>query len=504
VETRGEFYLRKSRALGDAEDPGLLATHRALLFALAEADGVAVDPAAVHEEIGSAEEIEARPVFRQLLARWERLPRGTGGVLYVVDLIRLTRGSGADWARIHAALAAAGIKVRTRTRLFDPRDPDDTTWMEFEAFFGRVELRYMKARAALARAKMVRDGQVLTGRVPFGYRWDAKKKQPEPDPVTFPLLREACRQALTRSVERIGQELGVSQGRLLTALRNPLICGWPAQRYQARPPDREPRARDYYMPRDQWRWADEPGTYPAACSRPEWEAIQDALAARLRGREKTGKEGWCRDVLRFDGAAGRVRLGAQHTALTYDLIRKGEPRLYVFREAVHRAALETLTALFRGDCGADLLRMAHRSLELREAAAVAPERQQEALRRELDRERQKLAGLAEARYDPDPEEARAAATAYAAVRTRIRHVMAALAMTAERRPQPELAALLPVLTDLRDNFAGIWDLLLVDERRMVTRTLIDSILVRVVPGRGSWPGVRQVLAVNLAPWIRGE
>jgi DNA invertase Pin-like site-specific DNA recombinase len=507
-------YLRKSRALGDSDDPTLLGTHRDLLARLIAADGHA-PPREYWEEIGSAESIEARPVFCRLLASIEALPANSGGTLYVVDLLRLTRGSGADWARIDAALQRAGIRVRTRSRLFDPREPDDATWMEFEVFFGRMELRYMKARAALKRAQMVRDGQIRTGRVPFGYRWDLKKKQPTPHPDQFPLLQYACREILTTSVQRIAAHIGIPTDTLFRALHNPTICGWPAQRFMDRPPGREPNRHGWRLPRAEWIWPERPGDYPAACSRAEWDAIQAALASRNRERSKTDAgNGWCRDVLRFEGATGRVRLGTYNdhrrpgsnrpdmSHPTYDLIRPDGPPLTIARDLVHAAAVAALTAVFSRPQGLAIAAAVLQRQQEAERAPAASGRPLEALRADVARERQRWARLKESEFDPDPEAARAARTAQETVRARLRGLLAECETLEQRASAPpELQQAAPVLAALSEQFPTVWEILPDPSRRVVVRAMLAAIHVSVQPRRGSRPAVREVVAVELQEWV---
>src|SRR5438132_12707662 len=122
-------YTRRSRHLGDPDDPNLLCAHLAALQRLAAADGVCIPPRNIRTEIGSGESISGRPVFAELLREWEALPANAEGIVYVVEPSRLSRGSNAERGRILDALIRAKLLVISPERRYDPSSPnDELTW----------------------------------------------------------------------------------------------------------------------------------------------------------------------------------------------------------------------------------------------------------------------------------------------------------------------------------------------------------------------------------------
>jgi hypothetical protein len=509
---RAWFYSRKSRALGDPDDPKLLEYHLKEMARKAEEDDQPLPPERIVFEIGSGEYIAERPRFAALLKEWEQLPLGCGGIIYTPEVARLSRGSQTEWGRIEEALRRACLRIRTRRRTFDLNDPDDSNWLEWEILYSRFELRMNKIRMAAWRAGQLRAGKIRTGRVPsLGYGRDPKTGQPAPN-ERFPLLQQLCREALTTSVNELARRHHLAQSTLLWTLSNPLICGWPAQRYRSYIPEKGWRRPGWRLPRDQWLWPDKPGDYPPACSRAQWEAIQAAIERRQYQRERCGSDaGYCRDVVTFVGHAGRVHLGAVRPPqgeqyFSYDLQPASGPRLYIRRELVHERATTALRSVFTQPTWlkAALDQYERQSAE-RQATAALDSAQ---LRRSLERERGRLVGLAKALYDPEasPEALTAARTAQADTEKLIERINADLDRAAAAPPlEVDLAEVWDDLPLLCQEWDALWadDALMPDaRRRRIVRICLASVPVVVDPERSRRPVYRAVGEPEYAAWLR--
>src|SRR6185437_3683095 len=166
--------------------------------------------------------------------------------------------------RVQDAILRASILIRTPHRTYDLHQFEDRFFFNSFCVVANAELELFKDRMARARAALLRKGRIRTGRVPsLGYQKDPKTKQPIPND-RFPLLQRICKEVLTISVHELARRYGIHQNTLLWTLTNPLICGWPAQRYASYMEDRGYCFPGWRLPRDRWLWPEEPGSYPAA------------------------------------------------------------------------------------------------------------------------------------------------------------------------------------------------------------------------------------------------
>jgi DNA invertase Pin-like site-specific DNA recombinase len=340
-------YLRKSRDRREQSDPEVLARHRAILCDLLFRNN---HEAQWYEEVRSGESIAARPIFQQLLARIATLPDlprdRAGGHLYCIDTDRLARGDAGERAGIEDLLRRKGVLIVTPNGVTDLRDTDQRLLHNVKGALAEWELGKYRDRVARTRSDQVRQGQVRNGSVPFGYRWSHADRCPEPDPLEFPVLQALCRDALTLSFDQLSVKYGVPPTTIQTALKSPMICGWPARTTGYRPGTK----RVIYLPREQWGWPEQEAAYEKAISREEWEALQRVFTARRKGRNGHGavQDGWCRDVVRINGQ--EVRLGSYHgwggKVPTYET---RDRCLYVARAAVHSAATVALRDVLTRD-----------------------------------------------------------------------------------------------------------------------------------------------------------
>lgn len=506
------LYTRKSRALGDPDDPHLLSHHLAALKLLADRDRVIVPEANIRTEIGSGESIDQRPVFRALLAEWEAIPPHGGGFVYVIEPARLSRGSNAERGRILDALIRANLIVVCPDRRYDPSNPNDELLWNVVQSVDRSEVQRYKQRVALRRAEMTRNGEPTTGNPPWGYVWIKSPGQVEgrrvpghfaPHPERFPILLAVCREVLTTSVLALSARYGVPYGILQDTLHNPTICGFPARRYGPHHGARPWREPLHLLPREQWLWPEKPGDYPAACTLAEWEAIQLVLAERHSRKLKTGAaldDGWCRAVVRFVGHAAPVKLWSvklgRGQVPAYACPRPGASPLYVEREPVHAAVLPVLQQL--------CCRRVIDNL----AGLVAIQQQQPPdptpLRQQLARERERFARLKEdlAAPDLDAEERLALSTAERQCRRRLDKLKQDLAdLAALPSFLPDATMLLPALSELAEEFEGMWNEMTGAEREAITRALVKEVPVTVIPGKWGVRWERTIGEPVLADWL---
>lgn len=480
-------YTRKSQ--NEAHDPEILAKHHALLARTALADGVVFPPAASYEEIGTGERISARPVFQRLLTLWEHLAPRAGGMVYVTELSRLSRGLPTDQGRVMDALMRADIKIRTPGKIYDLHLFEDRFAFMALALVANAELEFIKQRFANGKAELLLQGKIRNGRVPFGYVWDAAREEPAAGPG-FDILVRCCREALTTSVTQLADRYGVPRGSLYKALKSPVICGWPVSRHRASG-ELDPRGRPTtrLVPRDQWRWPLAVNDrYPHACTREEWEALQVVLAERhTRGIKTAPTDGWCVDVVYFQAADRPGRRGTYSgrgvQGPTYEYREPDGHKLYILRQPVHVVAAASLAELF-ADPRLFLAEQA-RWEAARAARAGAAPRSEDLLAERARRERQ-LVDLLERELDATGAAARAIAT----LRQRLEGQIDALTQTIREDAGQRLLAgaglAAPGLSTwlaIGDAFPEAWEETDEAERRALARFFFQEIRVRV-EGRG--------------------
>lgn len=511
-------YSRRSRALGDPDDPSLMAAHLSALARLAASDGVAVDPANIRTEVGSGERIADRPVFAALVDEWQRLPPGAGGILYCTEPARLSRGDEAESGELLRLFTRADIKVRTPGQSFDFNRPEDRFRYSLASAVSHLELNLNKQRVALKRAEMTAAGQVITGKVPFGYRWVKSPGQqsgqrvpgyPEPDKEQWPILLALIRDIFSEGVETLARRYGLSPTTVRSTLRSPMICGYPARRHASHQGTKPWKQPYHLLPREVWTWPERPGEYEAACTREQWEAIQQVLAARYTRRGRTGaprESGWATSAVAFAGFPGRVRLSAVsvhgRSIPTYERPRQGAPHLYVARAPVHAEARRALSQLSRQP---ELLAYCLQVERARQARLPPAAPDTEALARRLERERGRLVNLQTQAADPEarPAALQGLRQAVNACVEEIESLEAALSALQEApAARPDLAVLtenLPLLT--AEDFNEEWEEATGTEKAALVGTCLAALPVEVEVLPGKRARRRDVLPAVYAPWL---
>jgi DNA invertase Pin-like site-specific DNA recombinase len=503
-------YLRKSQ--NEADDPHILDRHRALLLRLALQDGRELGPADLYEEIGSGELIETRPAFRRLLRAWEALPRDHGGMVYVVELARLTRGLLSDQGRVMDVLMRVHLLIRTPSRVYDLRVWDDRFAFMAHGLVANAELELAKERFARAKREMLLAGLPRSGMVPWGYRWDKGTRTVQAS-GDFPLLVRCCREVQHESIARLSLRYGVPATTLHQTLTNPFICGWPVQHSRVTEARRAagPKAGQRLterLPRHLWVWPEQENTsYPHACTRAEWEAVWQVLQQRRTRGEKTKSEnGWCRDVVRFEGVARLPRLGRYAgrggVLATYAVQSPGGPLLYIGRELIHAAALNALRTALRDPDGLRAALWHWERVQAQNAVESPPAASAAELQGQRDRAQRQAVELLQRELDASP----AAQATIALLRERkeaeVERLTAELQALAGRTEVPFAAGpWLAHLAELADGFDAVWAAATEAERREIVTGFIAAIPVRVEPGARACWRKRTVLPVVYRDWL---
>jgi DNA invertase Pin-like site-specific DNA recombinase len=496
------LYLRKSRAKEEAADPDVLKRHRSALLRRAADDGLTIPEKQQFEEVGSGERLQSRPAFLALLAALRAIPEGAGGILYVMDADRLSRGILSERGEVQDLLLSRGILIRTPSELIDLAQPAQNLLYEIKGSLARHELLLYKQRVQRARAELTREGRLLTGHPGYGYDWDYRRKKPVPN-QQFPVLQALCLEGLHLSTYALSRKYGLAPETIYYILRNPQVCGWPAKRWQV-----AADGTQRLLPREEWTWPEQPGDYEAAITRAEWESLQVALESRRHERSPSGQtDGWCRDVVRFVGYEElRPQLGVWsypgRRVLVYQVTPKGKPRLYIDRELVHQAAEAAILAVLERP---GLLRYATRELDLGQKKEKGQKggNDTETLRRQAAELRAQLAALLRRELVADEEDGRAIRQVREDIKGELRGVEAALearqhlAVTeaATRTLLNTVAAFSPAERPL------LWEELDNGERRVLVRGVIECIPV-LVGGREGKHFKREILPVVLHPSLR--
>lgn len=505
------IYLRKSRDKAELADPDVLHKHRHELLRLAADAGHQVHADRIFEEIGSGERLRSRPRCRALLEALDQLPRGHGGALWTTEVSRFTRGDLADRARVFKSLSRAAVSHWTRGGVYDLNDSAKLMQWEILTTVAHNELGTYKDRVQGAWLEMALEARLPTGQVPFGWIWDrnarnrdGSKGKPVPDPVKFSIVVAICAEAMDISTYALAKKYHVPQMTVCNLLRNPFVCGWPARRHFPHHGERVRRDNgeewvntSARVGQDRWIWPKQPGDYEPACTREHWEAIQQILDRRREHRPKPhAANSWCRDVVRFDGETGRIRLGtfvgaAGLSVPSYEL---GMPDgvhtpYYVAREPVHDAVWAVVSGLLARPA---VLRDGIETYQAsRQADHAAPNLA--GLEMEVSRLSRLLDALLDrelrAADEGDAREVESCTRQRAAYKRELAAAEDRLKAVASASPaDPGLDGLSDLLRRVNhDLLAEVWDTIPPNDRRKVVNGFVEVVPVRVEPvGRGRW------------------
>ena len=504
------LYARKSRYLGDPDDLDLMAHQVLPLRRAAEQRGIELEERHIILEVGSSETIEGRPDFHRLLREIERLPPGEGGILFVWEISRLSRGSRMERARIADALERAGILVVTPSQQYDLTDPDSDFMFALLSQQARREQVVYKRRIRDTREASLELGKIRNGRAPWGYVYDREAKTLAAHPARFPHLVAACREVLTQSVRLVAARHGVDPRVLQNTLTNPKICGWPALITGTS----KSGAGTTRLPRHRWREAGRRNdTYPHACTREEFDRIQQVLAHRAKTKLKTkGEQGWCRDLVWFPEAPGPVVLGAtgadgsRSPRLLYERREKQDGRwkrlAYIERETVHAAAYAALMGLLTAHESLPLLARAYEEHQRHIADQKAAEGSQERLQERAADLRRRYREAVEAEFDASWRLREALTERRLRLEAELDELEERLAqMSAEAEPDPGVLLLLESLPSLGEAIRRRWEEWTDPRRRELANLLIRRIVCHSEPQARGQPWKRWVERIEWQPWV---
>lgn len=161
-----------------------------MLRDLADRNNIYVDEAHIYREIVSGESIEARPQMQRLLKAVEA---GMYTGVLCIELERLSRGNGADQARILKSFQFSDTKIITLTKTYDLAGDDsfDEEFFEFGLFMSRREYKMIKRRLHRGRMQAQQEGYFIGSVPPYGYgkRKDGKGWSLCPDPSESQVVR---------------------------------------------------------------------------------------------------------------------------------------------------------------------------------------------------------------------------------------------------------------------------------------------------------------------------
>ncbi|KXZ18113.1 resolvase [Bacillus nakamurai] len=128
-------------------------------------------PYELRMEIGSGENIEGRPVFKDCL---RDLENGKYQAIAVKEITRLSRGSYSDAGKIVHVLQSNRLLIITPYKVYDPRNPADMRQIRFELFMAREEFEMTRERMTGAKYTYAAQGKWISGLAPYGYKLNKK------------------------------------------------------------------------------------------------------------------------------------------------------------------------------------------------------------------------------------------------------------------------------------------------------------------------------------------
>lgn len=184
-------YLRKSRVDLEAEASGEEDTyqrHERTLLELAGKLGVTLEKIYREKPI-SGERISARPEMMKLLEDVED-EQWTG--VFAVEVERLARGDTMDQGIVAQAFKYSNTLIVTPMRTYNPNDPNDEEYFEFNLFMSRREFKTITRRLQSGRVSSVKEGRYIGNKPPYGYvrvKLQGKGYSLEPHPEQAPIVQ---------------------------------------------------------------------------------------------------------------------------------------------------------------------------------------------------------------------------------------------------------------------------------------------------------------------------
>ncbi len=163
------MYLRKSRKDMKAEKFGehqTLAKHKKILLDLADRLKIHIKEENILEELVSGVSIDSREEMKKLL---DYISAGLVGAVMVVDIDRLTRGSGSDQDYIKKAFQYNNVKLITPTHTYDFSKDYDIQFLDMAFNLSNQEYKAINKRQQRGREIASLEGKYVANVPPFGY-----------------------------------------------------------------------------------------------------------------------------------------------------------------------------------------------------------------------------------------------------------------------------------------------------------------------------------------------
>ena len=161
------MYLRKSRMDKDYDELSVeetLKRHQQILNDLASKNNYFVEK--TYKEVVSGESISERPEVQKLLAD---VSTGDYSGVLVVDIDRLSRGSGIDTGYITQVFMYGGCKIITPAKIYDLTNEYDEQFTDMKFLFSRYEYKTINKRLERGRKISASEGRYMGSAAPYGY-----------------------------------------------------------------------------------------------------------------------------------------------------------------------------------------------------------------------------------------------------------------------------------------------------------------------------------------------
>ena len=161
------MYLRKSRMDKDYDELSIeetLKRHQQILNDLATKNNYFIEK--VYKEVVSGESISERPEVQKLLTA---VSTGEYAGVLVVDIDRLSRGSGIDTGYITQVFMYGDCKIITPVKIYDLTNEQDEQFTDMKFLFSRYEYKTINKRLVRGRTISASEGKFMGSKPPYGY-----------------------------------------------------------------------------------------------------------------------------------------------------------------------------------------------------------------------------------------------------------------------------------------------------------------------------------------------
>ena len=159
------LYLRKSREDTESREE-TLARHERILKDFCSRNNLIIKK--VYREVVSGENLEDRPVAKQLL---EDVENGLYDGVVVVELERLSRGNQIDQVEITETFKNSKTLIYTLNKTYDLASENefDEDFFEFGLFMSRREYKSIKRRLVRGKKQAQKEGYYIGSALPYGF-----------------------------------------------------------------------------------------------------------------------------------------------------------------------------------------------------------------------------------------------------------------------------------------------------------------------------------------------